>query len=86
MIFSLLQASIASIKNTIFAVSFTPFRRFTNYRTHTRTKKRRLHYCSSTHKGLSTYPQKSINNNETYADMTNPRKCTRYEVRCTKGL
>gem|GEM_PF-4728753 len=35
------------------------------------TKKRRLRYCSSTHKGLSTYPNQLINNNETYADMTN---------------
>ena len=34
-------------------------------------KKRRLRYCSSTHKGLRTYPTSQINNNETYADMTN---------------
>lgn len=34
-------------------------------------RKRRLRYCSSTHKGLSTYPTSQINNNETYADMTN---------------
>ena len=34
-------------------------------------KKRRLRYCLSTHKGLSTYPFSQTNNNETYADMTN---------------
>ena len=40
------------------------------------TKKRRLRYCSSTRKGLRTYPIQSTNNNETYADMTTllPRK------------
>ena len=26
---------------------------------------------------------KSINNNETYADMTSPKGCTKYKVQCT---
>ena len=71
---------------SLLAFRHTPFYYFIiNVRTYAYIhKKRRLRYCSSTHKGLRTCPLQSINNNETYADMTNPRKCTRYNVRCTR--
>ena len=56
---------------------------------HPYTKKRRLRYCSSTHKGLSTYPFSQINNNETYADMTKRRllkQPSEYECHTSRHL
>ena len=69
-------------KFAVYAVSIAPFMAlFENSYTYIHTtKKRRPRYCSSTRKGLRTYPIPSTNNNETYADMTNPRTSTKYKL------